>query len=108
MRARILLAEAAALGVTIENLVAESSGFPGTLMPAPTMAQYVAIVSPSFSKGTAETCWSYWRLAVTRLGDRPIDSTGVDNCESVVADAVARTQCNRPSIGLSRTGRLKA
>jgi hypothetical protein len=55
MRARILLAEAAALGVTIENLVAESSGFPGTLMPAPTMAQYVAIVSPSFSKGTAET-----------------------------------------------------
>jgi hypothetical protein len=104
MRARVLLAEAATLGVTIEDLVAESSGSPRPVMPVPTMAQYVATVSPSFSKDTADTYWSYWRLAVTRLGDRPIDSSGVDNCESVVADAEARTQCSRPGTD-GRSGR---
>jgi hypothetical protein len=50
MRARVLLAEAPALGVTIEDLVAESSGSPRTVSPAPTVAQYVDTVGPSFSK----------------------------------------------------------
>jgi integrase/recombinase XerC len=96
MRARVLLAEAGALGVTIEDLIAESSGSPRSLIPVPTVAQYVATVSPSFSKGTADTYWSYWRLAVSRLGHRPIDSIGVDDCESVVTDAVERARRNRP------------
>jgi integrase len=96
MRARVLLAEAAALGVSIEDLVAESSGSRGTLVTAPTVAQYIETVGPSFSKGTADTYWSYWRLAIARLGDRPIDSIGIDDCESVVADAVERARRNRP------------
>jgi integrase len=56
----------------------------------------VETVRASFSKGTADTYQSYWRLAVARLGDRPIDSIGVDDCESVVADAVERARRNWP------------
>jgi hypothetical protein len=96
VRARVLLAEAAALGVTIEDLIAESSGSPTGGSSAPTVAKYVVTVRASFSKGTADTYQSYWRLAVARLGDRPIDSIGVDDCEAVVADAVERAQRNRP------------
>jgi len=51
VRARILLAEAAALGVTIEDLIAEASsdalGIPST---GPTVAEYMDTVTPSFSK----------------------------------------------------------
>jgi hypothetical protein len=41
MRARILLAEAAALGVTIEDLISESSGSSDGPNIAPTVAVYV-------------------------------------------------------------------
>ena len=92
MRARVLLAEAAALGVTIEDLIAESSGSPERVGVAPTVAEYVETVRASFSKGTADTYQSYWRLAVFRLGDRPIDSIAVDDCEAVVADALGAQQ----------------
>ena len=97
VRARILLAEAAALGVTIDDLIAESSsgalGTPGT---GPTVAEYVNTVTASFSKGTAATYKSYWRLLIDRLGERPIGSVGVDDCEAVVVDAVERAHRNRP------------
>jgi hypothetical protein len=93
---RVLLAEAAALGVTIEDLIAESSGSPDSPSIAPTVAEYVDTVRASFSKGTADTYQSYWRLVVTRSGERPINSIGVDGCEAVVSDAMERARHNRP------------
>jgi integrase len=97
VRARILLAEAAALGVTIDDLIAEaSSGAPGTPGTGPTVAEYVEIVTASFSKGTADTYKSYWGLLIDRLGERPIGSVGVDDSEAVVVDAVERARRNRP------------
>jgi hypothetical protein len=97
VRARILLAEAAALGVTIDDLIAESSSdAPGTPSTGPTVAEYVDTVTASFSKGTAATYKSYWRLLIDRLGERPIGSVGVDDCEAVVVDSVERARRNRP------------
>lgn len=95
VRARVLLAEATTLGVTIEDLIAVSGDAP-KVARVPTLGEYVSTIRPSFSKGTADTYMSYWRLAVERLGERPIDRVGVDDCEAVVADAVARAQRNRP------------
>jgi integrase len=92
----VLLAEASALGVSIEDLVAESSATNRTLSGGPTLAEYVDMVGPSFSKGTEQTYKTYWRLAILRLGDRPITSISVDDCESVVRDAVERALRNRP------------
>jgi len=96
VRARVLLAEATALGVTIDDLIAVASDGPRTPSTAPTVAEYLDMVGPSFSKGTAAAYRSYWRLAAERLGERPIDAVGVDDCESVVAASVARARQNRP------------
>jgi site-specific recombinase XerD len=105
VRARVLLAEAEALGVTIDDLVAaasSSSAFsPGggsrrAVAPVPTLAEYVDTVAPSFSASTAATYRSNWRVAVARFGDRPIDSLDADDCEAVLADAVRRAQQRRP------------
>jgi integrase len=96
VRASILLAEAA-LGVTIDDLIAESSSdAPGTPGTGPTVAEYVDTVTASFSKGTAATDKSYWRRLIDRLGERPIGSVGVDDCEAVVVDAIERVRRNRP------------
>ena len=51
MRARVLLAESAALGVTIEDLVAESSGSLDGPSTAPTVAEYVETVGGELLQG---------------------------------------------------------
>lgn len=51
VRARVLLVEAVALGVTIDDLVAVSSDTPRSLSAVPTVAEYVETVTASFSKG---------------------------------------------------------
>jgi hypothetical protein len=109
VRARALLAEAEALGVTIDDLVvaaSSSSASGGSYRSAasvPTLAEYVETVAPSFSANTAATYRSYWRVAVARFGDRPIDAIDADDCDAVLADAVRRAQQRRPgSDGRSR------
>ena len=55
VRARLLLAEAEALGITIDDLVV-AAGTPETSRQpasAPTLAEYVDTVAPSFSDNTA-------------------------------------------------------
>ncbi len=103
VRARVLLAEAEALGVSIDDLVAVASssssasgGSSRSAPAAPTLAEYVDAVGPSFSANTAATYRSYWRVAVARFGDRPIDTLDADDCEAVLADAVRRAQQRRP------------
>ena len=93
-----LLAETEALGVTIDDLVAaaSSSSSPGGsalgAAPVPTLAEYVDTAAPSFSANTAAPNSSYWRVAVTCFGDRPIDALDADDCEAVLADAVRCAQ----------------
>jgi integrase/recombinase XerC len=103
VRARVLLAEADALGVSVEDLVAASAGSPRTKgVDVPTVAEWVERIAPTFTEGTLGTYKSYWTLLVARYGDRPIDEVGYDGCELVVADAQARAQQSRPgSKGLS-------
>jgi hypothetical protein len=59
VRARVLLTEAEALGVTIDDLVAAASSSASGGGPcraaAPTLAEYVDTVAPSFSANTAAT-----------------------------------------------------
>lgn len=96
VRARVLLAEATALGITIDDLLAAASVGPTTVSSAPTVAEYLDVVRPTFSDGTAAAYKSYWKLAADRFGDRAIDAVGVDDCESIVAAAMARARRNRP------------
>ncbi len=96
VRARVLMAEAEALGLTIEDLIAAAGQSTTCSVTGPTVEEYVATVAPSFSAGTAATYQSYWRLVVARLGDRLLSAVTVDDCDAVVADAVARAKRRRP------------
>lgn len=97
VRARVLVAEAESLGLSIDDLVAAVGDKQRVTNGVPTVAEYVEVVERAFGPGrTAETYRSYWRLAVARFGDRPIDAVDDDGCEQVLADAVARAQQRRP------------
>lgn len=96
VRARVLLAEAATLGVTLDDLVAASADIRGPMLDVPTVAEYVDTVDKAIGGRTAETYRSYWRLLVARYGDRPIDGISHDDCRQVVDDAIAKAQRSRP------------
>jgi integrase len=89
----VLLTEAAALGLGLEDLIAAHS----TPLPsAPTLAEHIEAIAPTFSVGTAATYTSYWRLAVEHLGDRRLTDITVIDLHLVVADAGRRAQQRRP------------
>jgi integrase len=97
VRAHVLLAEAESLGVSIEDLVAAAADRPQAARQAPTFAEYVTVVETVLGPGrTTESYRSYWRLAVARFGDDPIDVIGTADFDVVLADAVNRAQRARP------------
>jgi integrase len=93
LRATVLLAEAAALGLGLEDLIAAHTA---PSAPSPTLADHVEAVAATFSAGTAATYSSYWRLAVEHLGDRRLTDISVIDLHLVVADAGRRAQQRRP------------
>jgi hypothetical protein len=74
LRARVLLAEAETLGVTLDDLIAVAAANPaGAVRPAaavPTVSDYLAVIRPTFTKGTRQTYDTYWRLAEELDGRR--------------------------------------
>lgn len=103
LRARVLVAEAESLGVSLDDLVAAATAtLSDTADPVPTVSQYLEVIRPTFEKGTLQTYGTYWRLAEEMIGSRPIDKVTVDDCEAIVVEAGKRAQARRPgSIGRS-------
>jgi len=93
LRAAVLLAEAAALGLALEDLIAAHTTPPP---PAPTLTEHINLIAPTFSPGTAATYNSYWRLAAEHLGDRRLTDITIVDLHLVVADAARRAQQRRP------------
>ena len=93
LRATVVLAEAAALGLGLEDLIAAHTA-PGA--PAPTLAAHVETAAPTFSAGTAATYSSYWRLAVGHLGESRLTDITVVDLQFVVTEAARRAQQRRP------------
>jgi hypothetical protein len=50
MRARVLLAEAASLGITFDDLIAVAADAPPAAVDTPTVAEYVETVASSFAR----------------------------------------------------------
>lgn len=94
LRARVVLTEAAALGLEVADLVAAAEPVADQV---PTVAAFVEGVAPTFTLRTATTYRPYWRLAVDRFGDRPVDDIDLADLSAVVADAIARAKRNRPT-----------
>jgi integrase len=94
LRARAVLAEAAARGLDVADLVAAAEP---AACRVPTVAAFVEIITPTFTTRTAATYRPYWRIAVERFGDRRVDAVDLADLAAVVADAVDRARRNRPS-----------
>jgi integrase len=96
LRARIVVAEAQTLGLSVNDLVAAAEGAPEGPSEVPTVSEYLRRIEPTFSPGTRRTYRSYWRLAERHLGDRRLDTVTVDDCEAVVLAAAERARAKRP------------
>lgn len=88
----MLLAEAEQLGLSVEDLLGAAAGRPKHSRPVPTLSAYIAEITPSFTKRTLRTYMSYWRLAESLYGQRPIDTFTYDECERIVTEAGLRSQ----------------
>ena len=103
LRARVLGSEAQAMGLDVEDLLAAATGAPSVRAAVPTVSEYIAKVTPGFTKGTLRTYRTYWRLAEgleladgSRLGDKRIDAVTVDDLDAVVLAAAERARAKRP------------
>ena len=92
LRARVLIAEAAALGIDLIDLAAV------TPVPrGPTFAELVASLEPTFTPATAATYRPHWRVAIELVGDRPITGITVVDLQRVVEVAAERAVRRRPA-----------
>lgn len=109
LSARVLLAELEALGLTIDDLVAESaqrgSGPTAALAAGRTVAEYVPVVAAGYPPRTQRTDNSYWRLLGELLGDRPIAGIVADDLNQVADEAARRAGTRRRGSTAGRAGR---
>lgn len=102
VRARVLVSEVEALGLTVDDLVAVAAAGPTERSSVPTVSEYIERITPTFTPGTLRNYRSYWRLAEAEFGERPIDTISVDDCEAVVLRA-ARRAAKRRSVTAGRS-----
>ena len=92
LRARLLVEEARALGLAVDDLVAAATGGAKPI----TVAGWIDEIEPAFSPSTAATYGPYWRLAAHLLGDRYIAELTTTDLAGVVDAAAERARAHRP------------
>lgn len=96
LRARVVLAELDALGLTIEDLLAVAATAPGAQHAGPTVSEYLPSVADSYTPRTRRTYGSYWRLTVELIGDKPLTAVTSDDLLGVADEATRRAAQRRP------------
>ena len=92
LRARIVLEEARALGIDLDDLVAAATGDTRPI----TVAAWVDEIAPTFGSSTARTYRPYWRLLVATFGHRALAQLTTMDLAAVVDAAAERAQAHRP------------
>lgn len=95
LRARVALQELAAMGLTIDDLLAVDGRPAPSRTRAKTVAEYVPIVAAGYQPRSRRTYGSYWRLLVELCGDRPLDQVTVDELMEVADEAARRARARR-------------
>lgn len=96
LRARVVLAELEAMGLTIDDLLSEAGRQPAaTTSNIPTIAEFVPLVAAGYTERSRRTYNSYWRLLVEQIGERPITAVTVDDVIGVVDEAARRAKQRR-------------
>ena len=92
LRARVLLEEARALGIDVDDLVAAATGDPKPI----TVAVWIDEIARTFGPSTARTYRPYWRLFVAMFGDRYLAELTTADLAAVVDAAAERARVHRP------------
>lgn len=92
LRARIVLEEARALGIDLDDLVAAATGEHRPI----TVSEWIDEIAPTFSAATARTYRPYWRLLATMHGDRALAELNTLELASIVDAAGERAKAHRP------------
>ena len=95
LRARVVLSELDALGLTIDDLLAAAGRPRVASKTGPTLAEYVPTVAASYGARTRRTYNSYWSLLVEMLGDKTVGAVTVDDLQGVAEEAARRAQTRR-------------
>lgn len=100
LRAKDILDDAAALGAELADLILAAVAARSAV---PSVADYVAVIAPTFGPGTAATYGPYWRLTIAHPGDRRLSDVSVVDLQTVVADAALRANApGRPRLAAHR------
>jgi hypothetical protein len=91
LRARVLLEEARALELDLDDLVAAATG---EARPV-TVAAWIDEIAPTFGPSTAATYRPYWRLAARLIGDRRLAELTTTDLAAVVDAAAERARSHR-------------
>lgn len=95
LRARVVLGELAAMGLTVDDLAAVAGQGAGLPVAGPTVADYVPVVAASYKPRSQRTYNSYWRLLVEQVGDVALGRVTVDDLLGVADEAVRRAKTRR-------------
>lgn len=95
LRARVVLGELAAMGLTVDDLAAVAGQGAGLPVAGPTVADYVPVVAASYKPRSRRTYNSYWRLLVEQVGDVALGRVTVDDLLGVADEAVRRAKTRR-------------
>jgi len=98
-KAGLLLEQLAALGLSIDDLVAASAGVePAVAEDGPTVSAFIDSLKSStrYSPRTLETYKPYWKVFIRLYGDRPLRSITPVECETVVETAYQRAKARYP------------
>lgn len=103
-RARVVVAEAQALGPSVQDLVAASAGVAGGGVGGDDGVGVPAACRADVLEGRTAHLSPYWWLAERHFGDRCLDTVTVDDCEAVVLAAVFRSSPQRNCRSSRRAG----
>jgi len=95
LRARVVLAELEALGLTLDDLLAVAGRDVTVQATGPTVADYVPLVAAGYKPRSQRTYNSYWTLLVELLGEVALERVTVDDLITVVQEAARRAQSRR-------------
>lgn len=90
LRARVVLTELEAMGLTLDDLLSVSGREAGPRTAGPTIADYVPIVAAGYQPRSRRTYGSYWTITVELLGDIALDRVTVDDLVRVADEAARR------------------
>jgi integrase len=95
LRAKVMLAELEALGLTVDDLIAASGGALTPLTVGPTVAEYVPVVAASYQPRSRRTYNSYWSLLVEMCGPTALTAVTVEDLLRVAEEAARRAKARR-------------